>query len=676
MRARVLTLAAGEFALAGAGLWVIARQGPLTGDVSVPVLAGYTAAVIVLALLPRMFVEFRRHSFLLTPADVLILAGLFHVGTWWFIAAGMLAECVGALRHRQPALKALFNTVHMFGGLVAAATTFALFGRTDPLDPYAWVAGVAAIAACVLWDLLSTAAVLAIAEGRPFRAMVAECIPAAIVGLVFSSTLGLAALLLFEQTMLAPLLFAPVLAVVFVSTRAVAQQRVERQHIERLHTASSNLAELVDLSEMLGKIAGEARTLVTGASAVSCLVRPDGQRVGILVDDGGVRAASPVLLETLIQTVGPGQGGELATGDVPRHFRQQLPPFLSLSWAAMTGQSATLVLVVFRELPGDEHEGHRSHVLTAFANHATTVIDNVELHAEVRQALEQQLALNRQKGEFVAAVSHELRTPLAAMLGSVQTIKRLADRLPDDERERLLDMGLSQGVRLKSLIDDLLLIAAADHHDLRVERVAVPLAPLFADVCQQFRPLTGDRVEVRPTADDLAVMADSEKLRRILSNLVDNARKYAPDGPIVLEARRSGSKVEVSVRDHGPGIRPEDHERVFERFVQLDQSSTRRQGGTGLGLSLCRELAHRLGGSLTIEDAPLGGARFILTLSAAITDASSTSAVVDRPAAPAIARTRPAAMARPVEMTRSAAIQADGTTTTALVAVAGEGDAR
>jgi signal transduction histidine kinase len=110
------------------------------------------------------------------------------------------------------------------------------------------------------------------------------------------------------------------------------------------------------------------------------------------------------------------------------------------------------------------------------------------------------------------------------------------------------------------------------------------------------------------------VVSDADKLRRIVANLVENAAKYAPEGPIDVDVTRADGALHLTVADRGPGVPAEDRERVFERFVQLDQSSTRRNGGTGLGLYLCRKLAGALGGSLTVEEAAGGGACFRLTL--------------------------------------------------------------
>ncbi|HVM01461.1 MAG TPA: HAMP domain-containing sensor histidine kinase, partial [Acidimicrobiales bacterium] len=112
-----------------------------------------------------------------------------------------------------------------------------------------------------------------------------------------------------------------------------------------------------------------------------------------------------------------------------------------------------------------------------------------------------------------------------------------------------------------------------------------------------------------------AIVHTSEpKLRQVVSNLVENACKYAPGSPVDVVLRADGEWSRIEVVDGGPGIPVADRERVFERFVQLDQTSTRSRGGTGLGLYLCRQVTVLLGGSLTLGDSPGGGCRFVLAL--------------------------------------------------------------
>ena len=256
-------------------------------------------------------------------------------------------------------------------------------------------------------------------------------------------------------------------------------------------------------------------------------------------------------------------------------------------------------------------------------------VGNARLLGEVEEALRQQVDLNRQKGDFVAAVSHELRTPLTAMLGSVGTMIRLEDRLDADGRHKMLVMAKDQGSRLKRLIEELLTVAAAEHTGMDVRHELVDVRRLLVDVRNDLQSTTAARVVVDAIGVE-ALVSDRLKLQQILLNLVENAGKYAPEGPIEVTTRDAAGRTTFSVRDHGPGIPVADRGRVFERFVQLDQSSTRRNGGTGLGLYLCRQLAEALGGRLDLGDAEGGGCVFTLTVPTGDVTAAKAAASIRR----------------------------------------------
>lgn len=610
MRARIGVLIAGEVGLVLIGLWSIDRMPTAIATPGPWAIAGFAVLLAGLTLLPRIYLEHARHNCWITPADSAILVGLFTLGPVGFVLAAVAAEALIAVRYRQPPLKLAFNLVNTLGGYTAAAVTFAIVGRVDPLDPVAWAAGLAAMGACAVWDLVSTAALFAIAERRPFREMLNGVGPALLISLTLAAALGLVALVLLHETPFGALLVVPVLGVLLVSTRSVSRAEAERHRLERLYAASRNLARLLERDDARGRVATEARTLVTGAAVVCASARGERGWAATLIDDRGARELpAGVLAELRTVVARAGQGVlDLAPGDLPA----ALSDHRSLVWATGDADPDTRVLLVaLHEHAPDERADHRVDVLHTFANQAATLLANVELHHDVQEALEHQVALNRQKSEFVAAVSHELRTPLAGMLGAVQTVQRARDRMSPAQLDDVLEMGRSEGARLRSLIEDLLLVAAAEHEAVQLQEVDVPVATLLGEIDETLRPLAGGRVRTHADAG-LELRTDRDKLHRILANLVDNARKYAPTGPIDLRAETADDEVRFTVDDTGQGIAPADRERIFDRFVQLDQSSTRRQGGTGLGLHLSRQLAELLGGSLTVTRSPGGGARFVL----------------------------------------------------------------
>ncbi len=215
-------------------------------------------------------------------------------------------------------------------------------------------------------------------------------------------------------------------------------------------------------------------------------------------------------------------------------------------------------------------------------------------------------ASERQR-RFVGDASHELRSPLA----TIRAAHEIATLHPgsSDWAATSSDV-LAELDRVDHLVDDLLLLARADEHGLRIRRVDVDLEDLVGAEAQRLRQHGG--LEVGVDAPPSRVRGDPSQLARALRNLADNAARHA-QGRIDLRLRLVGDQVRVEVEDDGPGVPEAERERVFERFVRLDESRTRGSGGTGLGLAIAREISTAHGGSLHVE-AGVRGARFVLVL--------------------------------------------------------------
>ena len=179
----------------------------------------------------------------------------------------------------------------------------------------------------------------------------------------------------------------------------------------------------------------------------------------------------------------------------------------------------------------------------------------------------------------------------------------------------MLAGAVGYGERLSRVIEELLLVAAAEQSTATVHPSELDLPAFVQGVVKETSVVTEGRVvaTVRPSSGE--IRTDAQKLQRVLVNLIENAAKYAPDGPIEIDVMAAGARVVFFVTDHGPGIAPTDRERVFERFVQLDQSLTRSRGGLGLGLYLCKQLAEVLDGELVLTETPGGGCSFCLAVS-------------------------------------------------------------
>jgi signal transduction histidine kinase len=615
---RIAPLIAVELALAAtfAGLSRHALQ-----PVGHPGTIALYAIAFALAGAFNMRLEFRRHQFTFTLSEAVLSASFFALGPIGVGLAAAVGEGISLGAQRVSPLKTLYNVGNRLASAIVAAAMFQAVGRTGVDDATAWAVAIGAALCFSYLDTLFTAAVLARVERSHFHDVLRRSAPTAALTSLAASPLGVIALTLSRHSLLAPLLLVPLVAAVMFNSRHAAAQRDEHLRFERLHQASSRTAHVVDLDDALRLLAEEANGLATGLGAICCTTDADGTWIGVTVDDRGPRSTPADAVHELVGMIEGREGRELTLDRSTPALGRVIPGSASIVVArASSDHAAPIAIAVLREGHPDIGAEARVQTLGAFANHAALTAANARLYAELESSLARQIDLNLQKGDFVATVSHELRTPLAVMLAATHTLRKLADRIPETKRLELLDASIEQGNRLQRLIDELLLVAAAEHDHVEVVRSETDLDPLIAEIESEMRPITLGRLRVVSDGTVGRVLADRERLRQILMNLVDNATKYAPGSPIELNVASVGADVRLELVDHGPGIAAFDRERVFEQFVQLDQTSTRRQGGTGLGLYLCRQLATLLGGTLTLDETAGGGCCFTLTLSEAVVE--------------------------------------------------------
>jgi signal transduction histidine kinase len=225
---------------------------------------------------------------------------------------------------------------------------------------------------------------------------------------------------------------------------------------------------------------------------------------------------------------------------------------------------------------------------------------------------------NAAKAQFLAMMSHELRTPLNAIGGFTELIE-LGLRGPVTPQQ-VQDLGRIRRNKdvLLSIITDILDFTRADAGVLSVELSTIAIAPLLIDVVEAVSgqmETKGVRLVVEPIPADAIVRGDRERMQQVLLNLLSNAMKFTEHGgEVVVATTVADALVRVDVRDTGPGIGAEQLDAIFEPFVQVDASLTRRAGGTGLGLAIARQLAAAMGGTVTVQSAVGEGSTFSLTL--------------------------------------------------------------
>jgi len=321
-----------------------------------------------------------------------------------------------------------------------------------------------------------------------------------------------------------------------------------------------------------------------------------------------------------------------------------------------------LPIIMLTGLAGDEHRhagfaaGADDYVTKPFA--IDDLLDRVQVWLRTRQRLKaahDRLAAERArleeknqtlmrasqaKSEFVASMSHELRTPLNSIIGFSDLLLDDASDDPAEVRNRRFLTNIHEsGRHLLGLVNDILDLAKVEAGRMDLALADFEVEDLLDLVAATIRPLARQKdvtLATQVAPEIRSIYADQGKLRQVLYNLFSNAVKFTPSGGRVeATARLVDDAIEVVVADTGPGIAPEDRERLFEPFLQLADGSGGQHEGTGLGLALTRRLVELQGGQIWVDSAPGQGSRFWFTIPLRVVplaQPASPSPVVDRPA--------------------------------------------
>jgi PAS domain S-box-containing protein len=226
--------------------------------------------------------------------------------------------------------------------------------------------------------------------------------------------------------------------------------------------------------------------------------------------------------------------------------------------------------------------------------------------------------LQDDKDGWIAQVSHELRTPLTPIKGFLHTLQRRDAQFGPEDRQRIYEVMLREEARLEDLVGSLLQATSIDQRGVVVLAEALDWPTIVeqqADLYRRTDPTRTITVDVAPDVGE--VVADRTLATGVVANLLSNALKYSPEGSAVhVTARRDGDVIETVVRDAGPGIAPDDRERIFDKFTRLGDHLTRPQQGVGLGLYIARRSLEQMGGRIWCDAAPEGGAAFHVALPA------------------------------------------------------------
>jgi signal transduction histidine kinase len=295
--------------------------------------------------------------------------------------------------------------------------------------------------------------------------------------------------------------------------------------------------------------------------------------------------------------------------------------FADCSFWPLKGKTGVLGILVMDD-PGPE----KGDTLGMFLNQAGAFLENVMLYQDMAKMNEEILVANRrlkeldrQKSDFLNVVAHDLRTPLTSIRSYADLLLMYKDE-PGEIREEFLTIISKESVRLGNLIDDFLNLARIESGTMKFAMKTTDIVELIDHTIAVFQGETGRRHisltrEIEPGLPE--IIADGDRLGQVLANLLSNATKFTPEGGAISVSAQSipDNRVEIRVTDTGYGIDPKDHRRIFEKFGQVeDRGDGRVKGGTGLGLTITKEILERHGGRIWVESELGKGARFVFTL--------------------------------------------------------------
>jgi len=215
--------------------------------------------------------------------------------------------------------------------------------------------------------------------------------------------------------------------------------------------------------------------------------------------------------------------------------------------------------------------------------------------------------------QWIADISHELRTPLSVLQGEIEAIQ---DGIREMNTETLASLH-SEVVRISRLVNDLHLLSLADSQNLRLKKEPIKPILILRDTLKIFRTrLKQQNISIIADVGDcyrIVSEGDKDRLVRLFSNLIENTLRYADSpGTLTIRANHSSSELTICFEDSGPGVPEESLNRLFERLYRVEKSRSRASGGSGLGLSICKEIMERHGGTIRAENAESGGLRIVM----------------------------------------------------------------
>jgi signal transduction histidine kinase len=393
-----------------------------------------------------------------------------------------------------------------------------------------------------------------------------------------------------------------------------------------------HISSTLDLTVVLERIAEHAQELLKADDSEVYLLEPDGQTLRAIVALGAyaeqIKAQSLQLGQGIVGLVAQTGVAEVVndTNNDPRSTVIPGTPQTKESLVCTPLVFKQKLLGVMTAVRDGDHPAFQAgdlEFLKGLAGQAAIAIENARLFAtereraaELLRTLEKQRELDHMRSEFIQNISHELRTPLAIVRGYAELLDSGELGVLPPEQQASVSVMARRSRMLSKMLDDLLAILTAETGESA--RQPIDLGQLTDSLVVDFQAVAHQNNLT--LAADLSphlplIQGDAVQLRRMLDNLLTNAVKFTPaGGQITIRLYAADEHVELEVSDTGIGIPAEKLPRIFDRFYQIDGSTTRRYGGVGLGLALVKEIVESHGGTVTVESEVGRGTTFRVTL--------------------------------------------------------------
>ncbi len=383
------------------------------------------------------------------------------------------------------------------------------------------------------------------------------------------------------------------------------------------------LSSSLDLDEAFGEFIRELRGLVPfdrmaivlAESGAARVIATAGNQAGDVMPPGTVLPLERNLLAEVIANGTTVYREDMAE---PRYAEEEQLVALGVRSRVvaplLVGARSVGLISVGRGEP-NAFEEHELELVSLLGRLAASAIQNIRAYESERRTVEELRRLSALRADFVSLVSHELRSPMATVIGAARTLQTRWRELQPQQRQAFLALIADETARLSTLIGDVLDTSRLDAGTFSYTFTDVDLGALVRDsvanaaIAQDEVPIVAEVGVVEP------VRADPERVRQVISNLIDNAVKYSPAGePVAVQVAPRNSSVVIAVTDRGPGIAADDQRVIFEKFGRVNRSGSVSKPGTGLGLYIARSIAEAHGGTLEVASALGRGATFTLEL--------------------------------------------------------------